>query len=193
MESKIQLCERLRAENRWPEASLWKDAKVKELRAAGMPKAEAGEKAWEQMALEFPPVTDTNQPTTEAPDTTAGKGPPWRDLPDSSDINEDRLWAYNWAPLCIDRTATGTNKINWHLASRPPSKGALMQMQAAASSPNTFIDAVNKGAKQEGPEDDENRRRERKSIAEIEKILAGYDVPPVTCPKCGHSFDGGGR
>jgi hypothetical protein len=173
MVDKLSLMNRLRGEGRWAEAESFKDATLTEFKAAG--RKDAAEAAWEATAAKYPPLTNAGEPAAEAPAAVADKGPPWKDLPDSTDIDDDRRWAYNWASVCIDRTATGVNKINWHLATRPPSKGALLQMMAAASSPQTFIEAVNKtlGAKQ-GEEDEENQRREKKSIAEIRKVLAGF-------------------
>ncbi|MFZ1934209.1 MAG: hypothetical protein WCB27_13485 [Thermoguttaceae bacterium] len=55
-ESKIELHDRLRREGRWNEATVWKDAKIKELRATGMKRADAKEKAWRLMAEKFPPL-----------------------------------------------------------------------------------------------------------------------------------------
>jgi len=48
-ESKIDLTDRLRREGRWAEASKFKDAVVRELRAQGMRKTEAVEEAWRRM------------------------------------------------------------------------------------------------------------------------------------------------
>jgi hypothetical protein len=195
--NKIELVTRLRHENRWPEAEKFKNTALAEFKAKGV--KNASDAAWEAMAAQYPPLENPGDEAPEVPDATVGEPSPpttakmpaipWKDLPDSKDINEDRLWAYNWAPICIDRTATGVNKINWDLASRPPSKGALMQMQAAASAPNAFVEAVNKalGARPEDEDDEANERKERKSIAEIEKILEAYGG--VTCPKCGHKFE----
>lgn len=55
-ESKLDLANRLRNDGRWPEASLWKDEKIKELRAAGMKRPEAQLKAWEATEQKYPPV-----------------------------------------------------------------------------------------------------------------------------------------
>ena len=56
MESKIELNDRLRAAGQWSEASVWKSAKIKELRTGGMKRAEATEEAWRLLAVEYPPV-----------------------------------------------------------------------------------------------------------------------------------------
>jgi hypothetical protein len=62
MESKIELNDRLRHEGRWNEAAVWKDAKIKELRATGMKRAEAKEEAWRLMAERFPPPPPAPEP-----------------------------------------------------------------------------------------------------------------------------------
>lgn len=55
-ESKIELTNRLKREDRWSTASLFKDEKIKELRATGMKRGEAQEAAWEAMSNEYPPA-----------------------------------------------------------------------------------------------------------------------------------------
>ena len=66
-----------------------------ESKAAG--RKDAAETAWEATAAKYPPLTNAGGPAAEAPAAVADKGPPWKDLPDSIDIDEDRRWAYNWA------------------------------------------------------------------------------------------------
>ena len=62
MESKIELHDRLRRQGKWNEAALWKDAKIKELRASGVKRAEAKEEAWRLMAERFPPPPPAPEP-----------------------------------------------------------------------------------------------------------------------------------
>jgi len=61
-ESKIELSERLRRENRWDEASRFKDTAVKDFKSQGMKRTEATEAAWEAMAEAFPPLAVTDAP-----------------------------------------------------------------------------------------------------------------------------------
>jgi hypothetical protein len=61
-ESKIELNDRLRREGRWNEAAVWKDAKIKELRATSMKRADAKEEAWRLMAERFPPPPPAPEP-----------------------------------------------------------------------------------------------------------------------------------
>jgi hypothetical protein len=55
-ESKIEATERLRREGLWGEASKFKDAVIKQLRAEGKKRGEAAEEAWVKMAEKFPPL-----------------------------------------------------------------------------------------------------------------------------------------
>ena len=54
-ESKIDLTHRLQKDGSWAEASAFKDDVKNRLRGKGLKRAEAGEKAWEAMALRYPP------------------------------------------------------------------------------------------------------------------------------------------
>jgi hypothetical protein len=58
MESKIELHDRLRRQGQWNEAAVWKDAKIKELRAQGMKRPEAKEEAWRLTAEKYPPLPE---------------------------------------------------------------------------------------------------------------------------------------
>jgi len=86
MESKIGLHDRLRRQGQWGEASVWKDAKIKELRAQGMKRAEAKEEAWRLMAERFPPPPPAPEPDEE-PDE-------YEDELDDDDLDVEAL--YMW-------------------------------------------------------------------------------------------------
>jgi hypothetical protein len=60
-DGKAELYDRLRAAGQWPEASAWKLAKIKELHAEGMTRAEAKQAAWELLAEKYPPKPATEQ------------------------------------------------------------------------------------------------------------------------------------
>jgi len=55
-ESKIVATDRLRSEDRWEEASLYRDEQRRRLRAEGKTRRETSEEAWRLMIEEFPPV-----------------------------------------------------------------------------------------------------------------------------------------
>ena len=86
-ESKIELHDRLRREGRWNEAAVWKDAKIKELRATGMKRAEAKEKAWRLMAEKFPPL-----PKPERDEDDDDYGDDFDDELEDEDQEENELY-----------------------------------------------------------------------------------------------------
>jgi hypothetical protein len=57
-ESKIVATDRLRREGRWPEASIFRDNERQRLRAAGIPRKQANEQAWEAMTAAYPPLPE---------------------------------------------------------------------------------------------------------------------------------------
>jgi hypothetical protein len=196
-ESKSKLFDRLRREGQWAEASRVKDGKVKELRASGMTRAEASEWAWEAMAQEFPPPPAARQipePAAPAPDAglsgsqtaasehqggnahrapaapatldggvdidalldRAGDRPP-------PDLVRDTLWAYEH--LANPRAKPGD----------APSLGAWSLLQWARKYQIKFFEALlPKAMANKPPEDEGNIRQERRSIAEIERILEQF-------------------
>ena len=81
-ESKISLTNRLKSEKRWEEAALFKDGEIKQLRATGLKRPEAQDKAWAAVAAKFPPI--------ETPEDNVA------DLPSGSleDFLRDATWAH---------------------------------------------------------------------------------------------------
>lgn len=193
-ESKIELTERLRREGRWSEASKFKDTVIKECRARGVKKAEAAEHAWEEMARAFPPLPAAQPPSepaaevptpepsgspTPAADHCGQSGPGALGFPPAAeedfdvdallqrsgdrqppDLARDTLWAYQ------------------HLANRKakpldaPSPGAWSLLQWAKQYRNRFFEQILPKAMAAYTSDDEqDQRRERKSIDEITSIL----------------------
>ncbi len=100
-ESKIELSERLRRENRWDEASRFKDTAVKDFKSQGMKRTEATEAAWEAMAEAFPPL-EPPEALSDAPGGCEGHDEPDDELIDVDalvakqphDFNRDVQWVY---------------------------------------------------------------------------------------------------
>jgi len=102
-ESRIQLTDRLRREGRWDEASRFKDAKVAELRAEGVPRKNAQQSAWEAMAEEYPPLpvdelecdaVDEQEPQAVALDDEEVAALIARTGSHPLDLTRDTLWVY---------------------------------------------------------------------------------------------------
>jgi hypothetical protein len=181
-ESKIELTERLRREGRWEEASRFKDETFKKLRSEGMTKADAKEESWRRMAAKYPPLDSIDESVTEAPNATIGEPLPAQEprgtehdididaLLDrigdgrSSDLVRDTLWVYE-------------NLANRRIkASDAPSCGAWALLEWARQYRNRFFEQVlPKAMLNKPPENEENIRKEKKSIAEIEDILKQFN------------------
>ena len=58
-ESKIEITKRLQRDGHWDEASKFRCDERRRLRALGMPRDEANERAWESMGEKFPSPEDT--------------------------------------------------------------------------------------------------------------------------------------
>lgn len=93
-ESKIGLTERLRREGRWAEASRFKDEIVRKLRAEGMKRAEASEKAWQEMAETYPALA----PVEPTPESAAAESQRPIDT-----VDEATLWICNAAQDEVER------------------------------------------------------------------------------------------
>jgi len=179
-ESKIELTERLRREGRWPEASKMKDAALADFRAQGVKRDEAAEAAWAAMAEAYPPLPVAEGPadaTASTPEAVTTNAPPipWSDLPTDANFDEEVRWVHQQYILIIEETPRG-RVIHWERATqKPPSTGACSLARWAADNRTAFYKdllpkAMAKPREGEG-DDPELVRQERKSIAEIKRIL----------------------
>ncbi len=184
-ESKIELTERLRREGRWSEASQFKDETLKKLRSDGMTRADAAEEAWQRMAAQYPPLANIGESAPEVPDATAGE--PWpAQRPRSTEHEEhdididallDRIGDGRPSDLVRDTLWAYENLANRRIkASDAPSFGAWSLLEWARQYRNRFFEQVlPKAMLSKPPEDEENIREEKKSIAEIERVLKGLN------------------
>ena len=100
--------------------------------------------------------------------------PAWGDLPESAPWSEEIQWVHENRFHCITWRQNGMPKINFYAASPAPSKGALALMQDAATNPKAFLALLNK-AKTGGDDGNSDAERgEKRSIAEVRKVLAKY-------------------
>jgi hypothetical protein len=171
-ESKIEIVERLRREGRWPEASLFKDTAVKDFRSKGVGRAEATQAAWEAMATAYPPLAPIEGSASKVPDTASGN-PRGHDGYDEELIDVDALIAKRPHDFARD--------VAWvyeHLADRnvkpqdAPGAGAWSLLTWGRRYRNRFFEmVVPKAMIARTDEEEGNRRKERKRIAEMEDIL----------------------
>jgi len=90
-ESKIELTHRLEREDRWAEASLFKDNHIAQLRAEGKTRKEAQQAAWEEMERRFPPLEVSPQ-SNGVEDTPTAWAEHWDTA--SDDYVRDAQWVY---------------------------------------------------------------------------------------------------
>jgi hypothetical protein len=177
-ESKIELTERLRHEGRWSEASQFKDEALRKLRSDGMTKADAADEAWRRMAAQYPPLAHIGEPVPEGPKTATADPSPtqWpRDTEHDIDIDAllDRLGDRRPSDLIRDTLWAYENLANRRIkANDAPSCGAWALLEWARQYRNRFFEQVLPKAMLNRPsEDEENVRREKTKIADIEGIL----------------------
>ena len=180
-ESKIELTERLRRENRWPEAANFKETARTDFRAKGMKRAEAAEAAWEAMAEAFPPLSVAEALADPgAPEGTTTHAPPvpWPDLPTDADFADEVRWVHSQYIRIIEETARG-RAIHWERATTPPpSTGACSLARWAAENRTAFYKDMlpRVMAKVDDQAEEEAKiRRERMALEEIDELLREMD------------------
>ena len=200
-EGKAQLTNRLRREGRVDEGMAWKDAKVRELVASGVKRADAKELAWVALAQEFPPLPETiaaaaakaaekeakvkakaekavdAEPTLPIVKEDAF---PWDDLPAKADPKVEADWIYANYKRVVIENASGKALIHWGEAlTPPPSEGTRTLLKYAVGNFHGFIKDVwmKFNLSSDDVSEDENVRREKTSIAEIKRILSELKGP----------------
>ena len=168
-ESKLDLANRLRIDGRWGAASLFKDEKIKELRATGMKRPEAQTEAWEAMSEKFPPIEipepeeeESKEETVFTPEQLAGLSPG-----SLKNFAADVGWAY-------DNIGSGNT-----FTEDPPSTGALSLLAWARNNTNDFYGKILPKALQlleKGPDSEEEAKQENLAHAKSLEDRIGHLV-----------------
>jgi hypothetical protein len=181
-ESKIETTVRLQRDGRWPEASKWKDAKIKELRTQGMSRAEAQEEAWRLLAIEYPHLPSAAEPehSDDVGDVEGkaamllGSSPlpaAWGELPDSAPFDAEVEWVHQNRVLVVEERSSGKSLLHWERARKPaPSYGAVNLMEFAATNRKGFMDILQR-VKPGSSGEDQQIVREKQSVADIRKMI----------------------
>jgi len=190
--SKISLCDRLRAEGRWDEASKFKDAALREFKAKGMKRHEASDAAWEAMEKAFPPEEPEEPPPADAPESVhveeatrcvsdCSAGSPtipetWGEIPESAPFDVEVDWVHQNRVLVVEERPGGPSRLHWDRARSPaPSYGAVNLMEFAATNRKGFMDLLMRVKPGAGEaEDSQIVKQERMSIGEIKRILGQF-------------------
>ena len=154
IESKIELTERLRRENRWIEASKFKDDAIKRLRSEeGLSRDEARERAWELMAEEYFPLPVSETETESIIIKVQGLGtipPSWPVLPDNASLQSELNWVQSQRLLVVEERSPGVVVVHLERARCPaPSWSALSWLETSIRSYAKYVDIVVKSIKDE--------------------------------------------
>lgn len=68
MEDRIDVCDRLRREGRWQEATGLRERIRRQLRAQGVSRSIAKDRAWDEMIAAFPPLAEQRDEEAEPDD-----------------------------------------------------------------------------------------------------------------------------
>lgn len=100
----------------------------------------------------------------------------WGVLPLKARWEDEIEWVHQNRSRCILIRSNGSPKVNLFVSRNPaPSEGALGLMQMAAMDSKGFNDLLKAAKKGEsGEEEGELKRAERKSVAEITRIIEKY-------------------
>jgi hypothetical protein len=186
-ESRIQTTDRLWREGRWAEASKWKDEMVKKLRAEGMKRTEAQGEAWRRLAVEYPPLPSTaDSDYGDDEDDAEGRfgmlvgssvlPDYWGKIPKSASFEVEVEWVHQNRVLVVEERPGGKLLLHWERARKPaPSYGAVNLMEFAAINRKGFMDILQR-VKPGMTGEEEKIAREKKSIAEIRKMIQSLKV-----------------
>ena len=113
-----------------------------------------------------PPPPSRTAPAQKIPDS-------WYFLPESSDPITDLLWAYN-NTIHIQKREGQSSNIFWGNMTTPPSIAAQNGIYLYDSNQNGFNDLLHRVTATKDATDPELVREEKKSIAEVRKILEKF-------------------
>ena len=172
-ESKIELTERLRRENRWAEASKFKDTALADFRAKGMKRGEAGAAAWEAMCEAYPPLPEAEAAAVNVRVQGLSDIPlAWPDLPDNASLNAEIAWCQANRLRIVEEKSSGSTVVHFDRARSPaPSWAALGWLETSIRTYSKYVDIVAKALKDQVDEQ-ANIRRERMAIDEIRELLS---------------------
>jgi hypothetical protein len=140
--------------------------------------------AWKAMAEKYPALPEEElvhrrlvrecAPLELALVSSSFKRPAsWGVLPATAELPDEVDWVYQNYELVVEETSRGHRVDLARARCAPPSEGTMLLFRLALQNLNGFVrDVVQKVKKVgESAEDEEYVKKERKSIAEIERVL----------------------
>jgi hypothetical protein len=174
-ESKIELTERLRRENRWGEASKFRETARADFRTKGMGRQEAVEAAWAAMAEAYPPLPEATAEPASISVRVQGLGDipeSWGELPSNTSLQAELSWCQANRLRVVEERPSGATRVHLDRARSPaPSWAALGWLETSIRAYAKYVDVVARSLKDEVDEQ-ENIRRERIRIEEMRELLA---------------------
>ena len=148
-ESKIELTERLRRDNRWDEAAKFKETARADFRAKGMKRAEAAEAAWEAMAEAYPPrpvAEATAEPVSNDGGRVRGLGDipaAWGTLPANASLAAEIGWVQANRLYVVEERSSNSTIVHLDRAHEPaPSRAAIGWLETSIRSYAKFVDVA---------------------------------------------------
>ena len=171
VEAKLSVMHRLIKLGVWSEAKEFRDGKIALLRAGGMRRGEAVREVYRLLGERYPMGAKERGKALEAASFRSTKFP-WDDLPEAVDPRVESRWVAANLDLVVDKKGERV-VLRWRRAKGPPpSWSARRLMEHAAVSPKGYMERVwMKFAMEVQGGDDEQVRRERKSVEEIRAVL----------------------
>lgn len=154
MEARNDLARRLQKRSDWPEIEANKNAAIKRYRSEGLPRNEASDKAWNDLATQYPPATITDENTVSQLDQFA----------EAKDFAASAMWVFD-------------NLVCKVAESDAPGAGAWAMLQWARENQADFFrhiapKAIEIAAKQGGGSD-EDAIEENAEIVDMVELLRG--------------------
>lgn len=140
--------ERLRADGRWGEATQYREAERRRLRAAGRSKQQARDESWAAMLAKYPPLrAATAEASSPATVTDPNTPKVIIDMTTSPDFETALRWV--WSAMAYDPSTID--------ATQAPQPGCLDLLKFAKSDPKTFFAWVAKYDQKDQQKTDEKK------------------------------------
>lgn len=180
---KATFCHYWQRQGNWPEVEAFKNQAIREARASGLHTDEARNAGWAKVVERFPlpapppdPVPSLDAP--QVPDADLLIPESWADLPKAvtaADIKAELLWAHA-NERNIEQRPGKTSLIYWGRCSDPPTCSAQSVLEFADTNHAKFMEQIFRLTVDEDPDKDDAElvREEKKSIAEVQRLLEKF-------------------